>query len=91
MTRTITVFGTVHAPMVHPVFAAKQMATIDQIGAGRFGLNIVCGWNPSEFGMFGIDEQAHDDRYAYGDEWWRIVRALWGAKNISISTAATSP
>jgi FMNH2-dependent dimethyl sulfone monooxygenase len=42
-TRTITVFGTVHAPMVHPVFAAKQMATVDHIGRGRFGLNIVCG------------------------------------------------
>ena len=80
ITRTLTVFGTVHAPMVHPVFAAKQMATIDQIGAGRFGLNIVCGWNPGEFDMFGIDEQAHDDRYAYGDEWWRIVRALWASE-----------
>jgi alkanesulfonate monooxygenase SsuD/methylene tetrahydromethanopterin reductase-like flavin-dependent oxidoreductase (luciferase family) len=77
VTQSIAVFGTVHAPMVHPVFAAKQMATIDQIGAGRFGLNIVCGWNPGEFGMFGIDERPHDDRYAYGEEWWGIVRELW--------------
>ena len=26
---TCTVFGTIHAPMIHPIVAAKQMATID--------------------------------------------------------------
>jgi alkanesulfonate monooxygenase SsuD/methylene tetrahydromethanopterin reductase-like flavin-dependent oxidoreductase (luciferase family) len=78
LTRTIRVFGTVHVALLHPVFAAKQMATADQIGRGRFGLNIVCGWNADEFEMFGIREQrAHDDRYAYGAEWWRIVQMLW--------------
>jgi FMNH2-dependent dimethyl sulfone monooxygenase len=76
-TKRITVFGTVHAPMVHPVFAAKQMTTIDHIAGGRFGLNIVCGWNPGEFALFGIEELPHDQRYAYGEEWWQIVRGLW--------------
>ena len=76
-TRTITVFGTVHAPLVHPVFAAKQMATLDHIGRGRFGLNIVCGWNPDEFDMFGVDPRTHEDRYHYGEEWWNVVRRLW--------------
>lgn len=75
----ITIFGTVHAPLLHPVFAAKQMATLDHIGQGRFGLNIVCGWNPDEFDMFGITEREHDDRYGYGEEWWEIVRRLWAA------------
>ena len=28
-TRSITVFGTIHAPMIHPIVAAKQMATVD--------------------------------------------------------------
>ena len=37
----ITVFGTVHAPLFHPVIAAKQMVTADHVGHGRFGLNIV--------------------------------------------------
>jgi alkanesulfonate monooxygenase SsuD/methylene tetrahydromethanopterin reductase-like flavin-dependent oxidoreductase (luciferase family) len=64
--------------LLHPVFAAKQMATADQIGCGRFGLNIVCGWNPDEFEMFGVQRQReHDDRYAYGSEWWEIVQQLW--------------
>jgi dimethylsulfone monooxygenase len=78
ITKTIKVFGTVHVALLHPVFAAKQMATADQIGGGRFGLNVVCGWNPDEFDMFGIQQQReHDDRYTYGSEWWKIVELLW--------------
>ena len=79
-TRRITVFGTVHAPMVHPIFAAKQMATVDHIGSGRFGLNIVCGWNQDEFDMFGLDQREHDDRYAYGQEWWDVVVRIWSSE-----------
>ena len=30
-----------HAPLVHPIFAAKQFVTADQVGRGRFALNIV--------------------------------------------------
>jgi len=76
-TRRINVFGTVHAPMVHPIFAAKQMATIDHIGGGRFDLNLVCGWNSDEFEMFGIEQLEHDTRYAYGEEWLDAIRRLW--------------
>jgi FMNH2-dependent dimethyl sulfone monooxygenase len=76
-TKAITVFGTVHVPLVHPVFAAKQMVTADAVGDGRFGLNIVCGWNPDEFAMFGVAQRDHDNGYEYGTEWWAIVRKLW--------------
>jgi FMNH2-dependent dimethyl sulfone monooxygenase len=60
------VFGTVHAPLIHPVLAGKQAVTADYIGQGRFGLNIVCGWNEDEFKMFGARQQEHDARYEYG-------------------------
>ena len=53
-TERITVFGTVHAPLFPPIIAAKQMVTADHVGEGRFGLNIVCGWNEGEFEMFGV-------------------------------------
>jgi len=76
-TRTITVFGTVHVPMIHPIVAAKQMATVDQIGHGRLGVNIVCGWNGDEFEMFGVAPDEHDLRYERGEEWWQIVRGIW--------------
>jgi alkanesulfonate monooxygenase SsuD/methylene tetrahydromethanopterin reductase-like flavin-dependent oxidoreductase (luciferase family) len=76
-TERIVVFGTVHAPLVHPAFAAKQMVTADHAGRGRFGLNVVCGWNADEFEMFGVTQLDHEARYAYGEEWLRVVRALW--------------
>ncbi|MGA2392496.1 MAG: LLM class flavin-dependent oxidoreductase [Candidatus Lustribacter sp.] len=76
-TKRITVFGTVHAPLFHPIIAAKQIVTADHIGQGRFGLNLVCGWNEDEFEMFGIDIKGHADRYAHGAEWLRVLRLLW--------------
>lgn len=76
-TERITVFGTVHAPLVHPVFAAKQFVTADHIGHGRFGLNVVCGWNADEFSMFGAELREHDVRYEYGKEWLDAVLAMW--------------
>ena len=60
-TRRITVFGTVHAPLFHPIMAAKKMMTADHIGEGRFGLNIVVGWNEGEFEMFGIEFDGNPD------------------------------
>lgn len=76
-TRRLNVFGTVHAPLIHPVFAAKQCVTVDHIGGGRFGLNIVCGWNQDEFEMFGIPQREHDERYVFGQEWWDVVAKVW--------------
>ena len=77
LTREITVFGTVHTPYVHPVFAAKQIATADHIGAGRFGLNAVCGANAGEFRMFGVPMLEHDERYVLSEEWLGILKRLW--------------
>jgi len=57
-TKHINVFATVHVPIIHPVIAAKQMTTADYIGRGRFGLNVVCGWNEDEFQMFGVTKNA---------------------------------
>ena len=52
-TDEIGVFATFHVPTVHPVRAAKEVVTIDHISGGRFGLNIVAGWNEREIAMFG--------------------------------------
>ncbi len=73
-TERIALFSTVHVPMVHPVFAAKAMATIDHASNGRAGLNIVCGWNPDEFELFGLE--MIEDRYAQGLEWFEIMRRI---------------
>jgi FMNH2-dependent dimethyl sulfone monooxygenase len=76
-TRRITVFGTVHAPLFHPLIAAKEMVTADHIGEGRFGLNIVAGWNEGEFEMFGMEQRPHDERYDFAQEWIDVVNRAW--------------
>jgi FMNH2-dependent dimethyl sulfone monooxygenase len=78
-TKRVTVFGTVHAPLFHPLIAAKQMVTADQIGHGRFGLNIVAGWNQDEFEMFGVEQRPHDERYVFAQEWLEIMTKAWTA------------
>jgi alkanesulfonate monooxygenase SsuD/methylene tetrahydromethanopterin reductase-like flavin-dependent oxidoreductase (luciferase family) len=76
-TKHMTVFGTVHAPLFHPLIAAKQFVTADHIGTGRFGLNVVVGWNEDEFDMFGVKQRDHEARYEYGQEWLDVVKRAW--------------
>jgi alkanesulfonate monooxygenase SsuD/methylene tetrahydromethanopterin reductase-like flavin-dependent oxidoreductase (luciferase family) len=76
-TRRIITFGTVHVALINPIAAAKQMVTVDHIGRGRFGLNVVCGWNRDEFGMFGVPLDEHERRYQLGQEWLDIVKRIW--------------
>jgi alkanesulfonate monooxygenase SsuD/methylene tetrahydromethanopterin reductase-like flavin-dependent oxidoreductase (luciferase family) len=77
-TERITVFSTVHTAFHHPVAVAKQMATVDQIGHGRAGLNVVAGWNEPEYQAFGLElPEAHDDRYALAQEWFDVVHKIW--------------
>ena len=77
ITKHITVFGTVHVPLFHPISAAKQMVTADHIGHGRFGLNIVAGWNEEEFAMFGVDQKERPERYEEAQEWIDAVSQIW--------------
>ena len=76
-TKHITVFGTVHAPLFHPLIAAKEIVTADHIGEGRAGVNLVVGWNEGEFDMFGVKQREHDMRYDYAQEWIDVVKQAW--------------
>jgi dimethylsulfone monooxygenase len=80
-TRRITVFGTVHAPLFNPLIAAKEFVTADHIGEGRFGLNLVVGWNEDEFEMFGVQQRDHERRYEYAQEWLDAVKLAWGPQD----------
>lgn len=71
------IFATSHAPTIHPILAAKQAATVDIISGGRFGLNVVGGWNKPELEMFGAPLKEHDLRYDHLSEWTEVVEKLW--------------
>ena len=43
--------------------------------AGAPGLNIVCGWSPQEFALFGLT--MIEDRYAQGLEWAEIMERIF--------------
>jgi alkanesulfonate monooxygenase SsuD/methylene tetrahydromethanopterin reductase-like flavin-dependent oxidoreductase (luciferase family) len=79
-TERAQIFSTVHIPLVHPVMAAKAAATIDNISGGRYGLNLVAGWNSHDFAMFGYVQREHDDRYAAAAEWVDFVERAWSTK-----------
>jgi alkanesulfonate monooxygenase SsuD/methylene tetrahydromethanopterin reductase-like flavin-dependent oxidoreductase (luciferase family) len=80
-TKSISVFATIHTAANNPVVVSKQMATLDQIGQGRAGLNIVAGWNKPEYEALGLTlDDEHTARYAYAEEWFDIVRRLWTEK-----------
>jgi alkanesulfonate monooxygenase SsuD/methylene tetrahydromethanopterin reductase-like flavin-dependent oxidoreductase (luciferase family) len=78
ITENIGIFSTIHVPMIHPVYAAKALATVDHVSNGRAGLNIVAGWNPDEFAMFGIAAEA--ERYAQALEWYEIICKIYNEK-----------
>ncbi len=77
-TQRISVIATMHTAANHPVVVAKQIATIDQIGHGRAGLNIVAGWNKPEYEALGLSlPDDHETRYGYAQEWFDVIRKLW--------------
>ncbi|MEM0906810.1 MAG: LLM class flavin-dependent oxidoreductase, partial [Pseudomonadota bacterium] len=75
LTTRMAIFATVHVPLVHPIYAAKALATVDHISGGRAGLNIVCGWNPAEFAMFGVTPDEH--AYDRAAEWITIIERAY--------------
>lgn len=80
-TERLTVFATIHTAANLPVVVAKQIATIDQIGGGRAGLNIVAGWNKPEYEALGLSlPDDHETRYGYAQEWFDVVKKLWQAE-----------
>lgn len=81
VTSRVTIFATVHVPLLHPVRAAKMAVTIDHMSGGRFGLNIVAGWNTAEFAMFGKQQRSHGERYEEAAEWTSFVKKLWSEKD----------
>ena len=84
-TRLITI-STVHILYgnLHPLHLARFAATADHIAGGKFGLNIVTGYDASEPLMFGMKRIAHDERYERADEFASVMEALWdGSDNVT--------
>jgi FMNH2-dependent dimethyl sulfone monooxygenase len=62
---------------VHPLHLARFGATIDHMSGGRWGVNIVTGFSPDEFKMFGMSMMEHDERYKMAAEYTDVLMRLW--------------
>jgi FMNH2-dependent dimethyl sulfone monooxygenase len=80
LTRSIVLINTVHVLYAwHPLHLAKFGAAMDHISGGRWGINVVTGYKPSEYRMFGLEPIEHDRRYVMADEFTAIMERLWTA------------
>ncbi len=66
--------GVIILPQRHPLYLAKEMATLDVLSKGRAILGIGSGWLKEEFDALGLDFQS---RGARTDESIAAIRALW--------------
>jgi pyrimidine oxygenase len=79
VTDEMRLYASVATPTLHPAMAARMAVTIDSIAPGRFGINIVAGWNKSEYQQMGLwpGDEYYDHRYDYASEYVAIMRELW--------------
>lgn len=79
VTSKIQLFATVATLTIPPAIAARMASTIDSISNGRFGINLVTGWQKPEYEQMGLwpgDEFFHT-RYQYLAEYAQVLRDLW--------------
>ncbi|HEU0218032.1 MAG TPA: LLM class flavin-dependent oxidoreductase [Stellaceae bacterium] len=79
VTSRIQLFATCAVLTMPPPIAARMAVTIDSISRGRFGINIISGWQRREYTQMGIwpGAEHYRRRYDYCAEYVSIMRELW--------------
>lgn len=79
-TSRIKLFATCAVLTMPPPITARMAVTIDSISHGRFGVNIVSGWQRREYSQMGIwpGPEHYRRRYEYCAEYVSIMQELWG-------------
>lgn len=79
VTSRIQLFATCAVLTMPPPITARMATTIDSISHGRFGVNIISGWQRREYEQMGIwPGSAHYlRRYDYCAEYVTIMKELW--------------
>jgi probable F420-dependent oxidoreductase len=81
VTKTIKLAtGVLILPQRHPLYVAKEAATLDVLSGGRAILGIGSGWLEEEFSSLGLDFHT---RGARTDESIKSLRALWSEDSAS--------
>jgi pyrimidine oxygenase len=79
ITSRIKLYATVSPLSYNPIVVAKMAQLIDEISHGRFGINLVAGWNRSEYAQMGAwrGDDYYGYRYDYLTEFTRILLTAW--------------
>ena len=87
VTDRIQLYASVGIKSIHPVIAAKMAVTLDEVSGGRFGLNIVAGWNQFEYAQMGLwdGDEYYRLRYDYAEEYFQVLSRLWATGRASFS------
>lgn len=79
VTTRIKLFATCATLVIPPAIAARMASTIDSISDGRFGLNLITGWQKPEYSQMGLwpGDAYFGRRYQYVSEYIQVMRGLW--------------
>ncbi|AIX74200.1 MAG: pyrimidine utilization protein A [Mixta calida] len=81
VTSRIEIYATAATLTLPPAIVARMAATIDSIAEGRFGVNLVTGWQKPEYEQMGLwpGDDYFTRRYDYLTEYVTVLRDLWGS------------
>ncbi|MEH6497817.1 MAG: pyrimidine utilization protein A [Pseudoalteromonas distincta] len=79
VTERIQLFATAATLTIPPAIVARMASTIDSISHGRFGVNLVTGWQKPEYSQMGLwpGDEFFANRYDYLSEYATVLRDLW--------------
>lgn len=79
VTSKIQLFATAATLTLPPAIVARMASTIDSISGGRFGVNLVTGWQKPEYTQMGMwpGDEFFGTRYQYLGEYAQVLRDLW--------------
>ena len=78
VTKKIKIFATAATLTMPAPIVARMASTIDSIAPGRFGINLITGWQKAEYDQMGLwpGESHYKDRYSYLAEYATVLKEL---------------
>jgi pyrimidine oxygenase len=79
VTERIKLYASTATLTLPPAIVARMAVTIDSMAPGRFGVNIVSGWQAAEYAQMGLwpGDEHFSRRYDHSTEYVTIMRELW--------------
>jgi len=79
VTSRIQLYATIPTLALPPAIAARMTSTVDDVSQGRFGLNLITGWQKAEYEQMGLwpGEKHYTHRYDMLTEYITIMKDLW--------------